>query len=255
MSTKVVGRGGIALSFGGNLLGRTFPLPSFTLRFEFSDVSYSPLNSTWSKGSWTKVQGASTNQWDWTYENTNWLNAFENKFTNQNNLVKVVESNTTGVLKTFGLFDGCSALTEVCYMDVSATTDTRYMFRHCTSLRTSGVSYTRHAIDISYMYDGCTSLEVAPYLNTSEVIDAFAVFRNCTSIRSVPLLNLPVVVNVDGLFYNCINVETGALDLFNHLFPRGDDMVHVTTFYNCGSNTETGRTELSQIRADWKRRE
>lgn len=252
MSTKVVGRGGIAISFGGKILGREFPLPSFTLRFEFSDSSYSPLNSTWSKGSWAKVQGSSTNRWDWTCTDTNWLNAFENKFTNPNNMVKIVDSNTTGVLKTFGLFDGCSSITEVCYMDVSKTTDTRYMFRHCTSLRTSDVYYTRHAIDISYMYDGCTSLEVAPHVNTTEVIEALAVFRNCTSIKYVPLLNFPVVVNVDGLFYNCVNVEEGALDLYNRLLPRASEIGHYSTFHNCGSNTTTGAAELAQIPANWK---
>ena len=255
MSTKVVGRGGIALSFGGNLLGRTFPLPSFTLRFEFSDGSYSPLNSTWSKGSWTKVQGSATNRWDWTYENTNWLNAFENKFTNQNNLVKVVESNTTGVLKTFGMFDGCTALTDVCYMDVSATTDTRHMFSRCTSLRTSGVYNTSNSIDISYMYDGCSSLLAAPPLRTNRVYDALATFRNCTSITRVPLMSFPIVVNVDGMYWNCINVESGALDLYNHLLPRESDIGHSSTFYNCGSNTATGRAELAKIPANWKRKE
>lgn len=252
MTTKVVGRGGIAISFDGKLLSRNLPLPSFTLRFEFSDDSYSPLNSTWPKGSWTKVNGYSNNIWDWHCADTNWLNAFENKFTDQNNQVKIIESNTYGVLKTFGMFDGCSAITEVCSMDVSQTTDTRYMFRNCTSLRTSDVYYTRHAIDISYMYDGCTSLEVAPYVNTTEVIDALGVFRNCTSIKYVPLLNLPVVVNVDGIFYNCVNVEGGALDLYNRLLPRASEIEHLSAFYNCGINTPTGAEELSKIPSGWK---
>lgn len=253
MSTKVVGRGGIALSFGGNLLGRTFPLPSFTLRFEFSDGSYSPLNSTWSKGSWTKVQGSATNQWDWHCEDTSWLGAFENKFTNQNNMVKVVESNTTGVLKTFSMFMGCSSLTEVCYMDVSATTDTRWMFTNCTSLLTSGVYNTSNAIDISNMYRGCSSLLAAPPLRTNRVYDALSTFEGCTSIKRVPLMSFPIVVNVDGMYYNCINVESGALDLYNRLLPRESDIGHTSTFYNCGSNTPTGRAELAQIPSNWKR--
>lgn len=252
MTTKVVGRGGIAIAFDGKLLSRNFPLPSFTLRFEFSDDSYSPLNSTWSKGSWTKVQGYSTNRWDWHCTDTNWLNAFENKFTDPNNQVKIIESNTSGVLKTFGTFDGCSAITEACFMDVSQTTDTRYMFRNCTSLRTSDVYNTSNAIDISYMYDGCSSLLSAPPLRTNHVYDALATFRNCTSITRVPLMSFPIVVNVDGMYWNCINVESGALDLYNALLPRASEIEHSSTFYNCGSNTDTGRAELAQIPSSWK---
>lgn len=64
-------------------------------------------------------------------------------------------------------------------------------------------------------------------------------------------VKLSVIVMQDT-FYNCINVESGILALYQQVSTQSNIPYHSEAFYNCGSNTETGRAELAQLPSDWK---
>ena len=54
------------------------------------------------------------------------------------------------------------------------------------------------------------------------------------------------------MFINCVNVESGALDLYERASTQENPPSSpYSCFTNCGSNTENGVQELSQIPPMW----
>ena len=77
-------------------------------------------------------------------------------------------------------------------------------------------------------------------------------FRNCHSLTAVPLFDTSKVTNMQSMFNECINVQSGALALYQQASTQANPpLLHNSTFYNCGSNTQSGAAELSQIPSSW----
>ena len=76
----------------------------------------------------------------------------------------------------------------------------------------------------------------------------------CNNLINVPLINTSSVTDVSHMFQYCRNVQHGQLNLYNQLapqFPEDPYENYHYCFYQCGSNTETGRAELEQIPIFW----
>lgn len=88
--------------------------------------------------------------------------------------------------------------------------------------------------------------------NTTNITDMSYMFMYCTSLTNIPLFDTSSVTNMNFMFHSCNNVQSGALALYQQASTQTNTPTHRATFYNCGSNTQTGAAELAQIPSDWK---
>jgi len=214
--------------YGGHRLVRYVtvidPIPPNTIRVRTSDGN-TPIKGDYaSYETATLVQGT-TDIYDVYKSGTNFIYLLQGS----TNVVEIIAANTSNVTNMDSMFDGCTSLTTVPLFDTSNVTNMQYMF--C----------------------GCSSLTSVPLFDTSSVAYMYSMFKDCESLTSVPLFNTSSVINMSLMFYNCLNVESGALALYQQASTQATPpSYHTRTFRNCGSNTETGAAELSQIPSGWK---
>lgn len=112
---------------------------------------------------------------------------------------------------------------------------------------------TTNVTAMNTMFQNCTYLTTVSLFDTSNVTNMGGMFQNCTYLTIIPLFNTSNVVSMQSTFYNCIRVQSGALALYQQASSQTNPpSYHSQTFYNCGSNTQTGQAELAQIPSDWK---
>lgn len=193
-------------------------LPANTIRIKFSS-GYTP-----SMGDSRTLVDDNDNVWDIYKQSNDW----NSMFYGNTNLLEVLGANTSNITHMPFMFRNCSSLTNVALFDTSNVTIIYNMFRNCSSITTS------------------------PLFNTSNVTDMSNMFDSCTSLTTVPLFDTSKVTNMQGMFNGCRNVQSGALALYQQASSQANPpSYHGDTFYNCGSNTQTGYEELNQIPYDW----
>lgn len=111
---------------------------------------------------------------------------------------------------------------------------------------------TTGVVNMRTMLQGSTSLTTVPLFDTSSVTNMNGMLAGCNSLILVPLFNTSNVTDMSGMLFSCSNVQSGALALYQQASSQTNVPSHDRTFYNCGSNTETGAAELAQIPDDWK---
>lgn len=128
-----------------------------TLRFKFSNPSYSPVDAgVGSDGSWRRREEFAGNIWDWTNMNKSWFKCFNEAFSDSSNVVEVIAAgDTSGVINTQQLFRNCQSLKSVCLFDTSNVTDMGMMFTRCTSLESIPLFNTSKNTTVSYMFLNC----------------------------------------------------------------------------------------------------
>lgn len=195
-------------------------LPAKTMRLQFN----AGVTPTFSKGTATQVS-SSPNVWDLTYSDSNWSKLL----LGQTELIRVIDANTSGVTRMSEMFVNCSGLQNIPLLDTSSVTSMFAMFANCSSLQT------------------------IPLLDTSNVITIENMCFNCTSLQTVPLFNTTINLDhMENAFSGCVNVTSGALALYTQASKAGaGSSSRYHCFYNCGSNTVTGQTELAQIPTVW----
>ena len=241
-------------------------LPSNTIRVKFKS-GFTPV-----AGNVKTLVDSTNNIWDITYYTNDWFTLFHSN----TDLLEVLGANTTNVTRMNHLFVKCSALSSVSLFDTTNVYDMQWMFGFCNSLSSVPLYDTSNVGNISHMFSNCTSLTSVPLFDTSNVGLMEGVFGGCGSLSSVPLFNTSKVVtmqnmfigtsltsiplfdtsklqDMDWMFYGCGNVQSGALALYQQVSTQSiPPSSHSQTFYNCGSNTQTGSAELAQIPSDWK---
>jgi surface protein len=217
----VIGRNNIALIYNGKLMGN--PLPSYTLRFQFSDPSYDPTTVeswlgpngqiwTWLYGStWTKVQGVAENQWDWEYDDPDWFSAFRYAFRDSDNEVQVIAGNTKGITDMAELFEGCTSLTSCCWLDTSIVTRMSEMFVGCEGLSYIPTFDTHNVTSMYAMLMACTGITRIPSFDTSKVTNMRQFCSQCHSLSDVPMLDTHLVTDMSGMFADCWALTTVPL--------------------------------------------
>ena len=110
------------------------------------------------------------------------------------NLDGLSEWNTSGVTKMIRMFSGCSSLTtpgDISGWDISNVSYMSYMFYGCSSLTTLGdISGwdTSRVMDTSFMFCSCTSLTAIGNLkdwNVSNLRNAMSMFFGCSSLTTL----------------------------------------------------------------------
>lgn len=219
-------------------------LPDYTIRLKYEDG----VTPSFRSGSTAVQVSESPNIWDFTMIQTNWLVMFQN----HTSLLEVIAANISSVDSLDRAFAGCSKLEKISYIDARSVTNFYNTFSNCTSLTTINSLNTASATNMSGMFTRCTSLVEMPDLNTSLVTTMLQMFYNCSSLSEIKLLNTDSLTNMIMMFSACKNVTKGALAFYQQVStqptpPRS----HSNSFYQCGSNTETGTAELAQIPTSW----
>lgn len=172
------------------------PPAANTLRFEFSNQSYSPVTAgVGSSGTWKRCEFMPGNVWDWT--KVGFASGLKNAFADSDNLVSLIAANTSGVLNLYSTFQGCTSLTSVCLFD------------------TSSVSV------FSYTFQGCTSLNNIPLFNTSSVTQMNSTFQGCAKVKGGALAlyqQVSTQATLPSFHTDCFkdcgkDTETGAAEL------------------------------------------
>lgn len=239
--------GGNLLAIGGDLISRRYvcpPLPPYTLRLLYKDgTTPNPLST----GATLVHVSESPNIWDWTYNNTSWRNCFSNR----GNLLEVLGGNANGVTDMSGLFQVSTDLRSVWSLDISGVTNISYLFYRCGNLREIDLRNTSNITDTKAMFSRCSRITYIPVFDTSNVTNFNGMMSDCGSLKSVPLFDTSSATNTANMVSSCKNVESGALDLYNQVSIQDPVPAHNNMFYQCGSNTVSGRAELAQIPYSW----
>ena len=150
------------------------------------------------------------------------------------------------------MFVGCSSLEEAPCLDLSDITEMYSMFLNCYNLKNVPLYNTSNVKIMSQTFMNCSSLKEAPNFNTHNVTTFLNMFNGCSSLTRVPLYDTSSCTEMIQMFMNCVNVESGALALYERASSQENPPSSpYYCFTNCGSNTETGVQELSQIPQMW----
>lgn len=241
----------------------TKALPANTLRFRFSNDATDPTTLAMTKGTWTKVADSEDNDWDFTYNNTDWSGLFDGKLTSSlDSDIKLIGSgDTSNVTNMARMFELCNSLTSVdlSNFNTSNVTDMSDMFSGCISLTSLDLSSfdTSSVTDMSYMINGCgslTTLDLSSF-DTSNVTDMSYMFYGNSSLTSLSMLNtfnVNKVTNVQFMFKDCAKVENGMLAFYTKANATGKVTEYSGCFAGCGANGgETALAERAQIPASW----
>lgn len=168
-------------------------------------------------------------------------------------LVNAPALDTHSATRTDGMFSSCTLLANVPLYNTSNATNLSTMFIGCKQLVTVPCFDTSNATDIHAMFDECDSLTTLPLFNTSNVTNMNAFCLYCTSLTEIPLFNTSKVTDISSAFEFCYNVQSGMLALYTQASSQANPPTsHRGTFFDCGTNTESGRAELNDIPSDWK---
>ena len=229
----VIGRNNIALAYNGKLMGvEEYTLPPYTFRIEFTKSDYDPSDFHSDRITWTQVQGVSTNQWDATYENSDWTRLFQllcPSSWSDGEFRVIGAGDLSGVTNMRELFWDADLL-ETCWFNTSNVTDMYGMFAY-TSVKTIPNLYTHNVTTMQEMFDHCSLLEAIPWMDTSNVTSMEAMmegtqivsfpeldthkvtsmwdmFRSCLHLKDVPMMDTSSVVTMKDMFYDCASLET-----------------------------------------------
>lgn len=169
------------------------------------------------------------------------------------NLSAVALFDTSDVTNMYMMFEGCKSLSSIPEFDTRNVTTMYNMFLSCSALTAIPKFNTTNVKDMGNFVFGCNSISSLPTLDTSNVSSMSWMMYNCTALTSVPLFNTQSVVDVNRMLFNCYNVKQGALDLYTQMSTQTNPpSSHLSTFYGCGRDSETGSAEVAQIPSDWK---
>lgn len=156
-------------------------------------------------------------------------------------LTQVPDLNTANVTNMYGMFWKCSSLTQVPDLNTANVTDMTSMFDGCSALTTVPDMDTSQVTNMSYMFWKCSSLTQVPDLNTSNVTNMVEMFNGCTSLTTVPDMDTGNVTNMYGMFWLC-----SALTLVPDLNTANvTDMTSM--FDRCSSLTQAPNLDTAKV--------
>lgn len=200
---------GVTIGENGEMLDPV-QLPPFTLRFRFYNESLDP-NDISSKGTWTKVQSSTHNDWDWTYDSTNWNDGpfsqsyLGNKY--RTGLYDVIAAGDNRSVWSCSLLFGVDPSWPSVEIDGVTKTVEEWMDGngpvHCCNLNVSG--------NLVSGFCCCHQLQDVAALYSNNLGNN--TFRNCTSLTSVPRFiknyidNSTASYTLRGTFAGCTSLN------------------------------------------------
>jgi len=103
------------------------------------------------------------------------------------------------------------------------------------------------------VFQACDLLTNVSLFDTSNITSMSSMFDHCYNLTSIPLFDTSKVTSMNYTFNSCYAVQSGALALYQQASTQTTPpSFHISTFYGCGQNSQTGSAELAQIPSDWK---
>ena len=247
----------IWLSYNGKVLGHNNKIldsmtniNSRTLRFRFSNTSYTPRAGTTSRKGYWNAYDAANGIWDWNYNSNDWYQAFYNclkpSVLGSGNTVSLISAGkmtgTSRVITMKEMFRSCSSLTSVIPFTPSEVTNMSYMFSGCTSLTSMPTIDTSSVTDMSYMFSGCSNLGSVAWLNTGACTTMLYMFELCSNLTTVPLFNTQSVTIMNSMFNRCASLvsvpqfNTASVTSMNAMFT-GCSALETVPLFNTSACT------------------
>lgn len=202
---------------------KAVPPAANTMRFEFSDQSYSPVTAgVGSSGTWKRCEFMPGNVWDWTNNDTDWHEAFKGAFPDADNQVEVIAAGDTSSVTTVdsmfsGIFSNTPAqntyslttrnnIVSCVPFDVSNCTDFTYCF--CGT-------YLKKVVRFQYnnllTYSGnLVGMFADTYITEADDVDFYGIstsitafFARCKLLAIASFKGMEHISNASGIFSFC----------------------------------------------------
>lgn len=167
-------------------------------------------------------------------------------------LMVIPELNTTKVTDMSYMFSGTRASV---YPDMytPALTNPRFMFYSNFTVINAPALNMSNVTNATCMFDEAQKLKTVPLYDLSNLTNMYRMFANCMALESIPSFNITKVTNMFQTFGSCYNCSSGQYDIYHTAATKAIAVTnHYRTFYDCGTNTQTGTAELARIASDWK---
>ena len=192
-------------------------IPDNVIRFTFSDQSYNPITAgVGPHGTWTKVDGSTKNEWDWTTEGiTEGTGEFNGAFNDwSNNRVEISCRKFTNDIYGYRLFANNYALVKVELYGFDGLCGTmEQMFYYCQSVEEfilkgnyTGLSSATEA------FRGCYHAKRIHIDSLGGSTVANRTFAYCEELKNFVLNDSSNVQEFYGTFYYCSKLESLFLD-------------------------------------------
>lgn len=222
---------------------------AMTLRFEFSNPDYSPVDAEIGiSGTWDQLNAKGRNIWDWTNTNTNWDDSFKGAFPDESNKVSVIAAGDTSSLISMhrlfaGIVDGNYDPNENLYKLIS-----RNNLVYCCEFDVSSCTDLRRA------FLGSALTNVVKFkFKTDEVIRTFAIFAD-TLIEHIDEFDFCGILHNQnlGTFDRCYRLQTVGriiglenVESISCLFDRTRNIKSID--YLCEFTNATSASGLFQL--------
>jgi hypothetical protein len=187
-----LGSSKITDAYLGNVkvFGSSYSIPANALRIRFSNASYTPNTSS---GTWTKISGVNTNDWEWKNSGADWAHGFGTNSQKQAlPAFTVVDAGDLSSVTSFGeFFCYCLNLTQdageilnILSSKISGTPSLSYMFAFAGITNCSQWPSVFQNNDCTRMFATCYDLSNPnyPYSQASS--------RGCTTTNMVALAGM-----------------------------------------------------------------
>ena len=192
-------------------------IPDNVIRFTFSDQSYNPITAgVGPHGTWTKVEGSTKNEWDWTTEGiTEGTGEFNGAFNDWlNNRVEIFCKKFTNNIYGYRLFANNYALVKVELYGFDGLCGTmEQMFYYCQSVEEfilkgnyTGLSSATSA------FRGCYHAKRIHIDSLGGSTVAKDTFAYCEELKNLVLNDTSNVQVFNKTFYYCSKLESIFLD-------------------------------------------
>lgn len=91
--------------------------------------------------------------------------------------------------------------------------------------------------NIKYMFRSCNALIEIPLLDTSNVSNINNAFANCYALKNVPILNTSSVTNFTNAFTSCYSLTNKSLDNILQMCINATSYTGTKTLQNIGFNS------------------
>ena len=198
----------------------------------YSDELSAELNSVWNND--VAYSKTLYDAWDLS------ITEATNLYKADTKLVYAPNIDTSNVIGTYGMFDGCTSLTTVPLYDTSNVGNMNFMFRDCRNLTSVPLFDTSKGFSMISMFSSCFSLTSVPAFNTSNVSIMERMFLDCSNLVSVPLFDTSKVTDMGSMFSGCSSLKT--VPLFDT-----SKVTNMTSMFNgCSSLTSVPAFDTSK---------
>lgn len=214
-----------------------------------------------------KVENSEYNDWDFTCNSTNngsWNYVFSVPMSDgiwtqdvtDHRVDIIAAGDLSDVTSMNSTFAGIS-LVNCCELNTVNVTSMKNCFAYQAYLTKCPKINTTNVTDMSDMFSS-VPLEEFPNISFMNVENAERMFMvnfyspNYPTFKNIPeSVNMPKLKNCKNMFQENKYLEAGMFSFYSKIKNNENLQYNEYTFYNCGTESEAGQTEMSKIPSTW----